>query len=144
MTPVLKEAQLPSLLPACGGRGPGGTPRPSRCGGCPDPRGPGSCHAGLGARGMGAAWEGQSTAKAPLWVSLIMNQPSYTAKKPLPKMLLLLRNSTQSRLSVEVRGSGTLLPQNLPGNGKDRSVCRQTARNSLQREGAAFLQCGAL
>lgn len=47
--------------------------------------------------------------------SSIVNKPSYTAKKPLPRMLLLLRNSTQSRLSVETRGSGALSPQNLPG-----------------------------
>ena len=43
-----------------------------------------------------------------------LGRSSYTAKKPLPRMLLLLRNSTQSRLSVETRGSGTLSPQNLP------------------------------
>ena len=47
-----------------------------------------------------------------------LGRSSYTAKKPLPRMLLLLRNSTQSRLSVETRGSGTLSPQNLPGKGK--------------------------
>lgn len=68
-----------------------------------------------------------------------MNKPSYTAKKPLPRMLLLLRNSTQSRLSVETRGSGALSPQNLPGE-RERTVRLRAdgKRGSLQTEKAVF------
>lgn len=56
-------------------------------------------------------------------------------------MLLLLRNSTQSRLSVETRASGTLSPQNLPGKGK-RTVRmladgKEGLSTSREREGGA-------
>lgn len=71
-----------------------------------------------------------------------MNKPSYTAKKPLPRMLLLLRNSTQSRLSVEMSGSGTLSPQNLPGKRKRtvRLLADRTEGLSAGRERAVLLQ----
>lgn len=36
------------------------------------------------------------------------------AAKPFPTQLLLLRNSIHIRLSVEIKTSGTLSPQNLP------------------------------
>lgn len=75
----------------------------------PHRQGSGSCHTRPGQR---AAWEGQRHIGS--CSGSIGNKPSYTAKKPLPRMLLLLRNSTQSRLSVETRGSGALSPQNLP------------------------------
>lgn len=65
----------------------------------------------------------------------IKNKPSYTAKKPLPRMLLLLRNSTQSRLSEETRGSGTLSPQNLPGKRKDSQDTADILLTSPQPEG---------
>lgn len=41
--------------------------------------------------------------------------PSYTAEKPFPTQLLLLRNSIHKRLSVEMIGSGSLSPQKRPG-----------------------------
>lgn len=64
----------------------------------------------------------------------LKNKPSYTAKKPLPRMLLLLRNSTQRRLSEEMRGSGTLSPQNLPGKGKDSQDSVDLELTTLQPE----------
>jgi hypothetical protein len=63
--------------------------------------------------------KGQMLASGHLPDCFIKNKPSYTAKKPLPRLLLLLRNSTQSRLSEETRDSGILSPQNLPGKRKD-------------------------
>lgn len=77
--------------------------------------------------------------------SSITNKPSYTAKKPLPRVLLLLRNSTQSRLSVEMSGSGALSPQNLPG--KWERTVRLSARSreglAAGRQKAVVFKCGS-
>lgn len=118
-------------------------PQPSPRGGCPSPHGSGSRRVSPGAGGTRrAAWEGiKRVSRATQGASVAWNKPSYTAKKPLPKTLLLLRNSTQSRLSVDVRGSGTRSPQNLPG--KWRRWVRPWAHGKKKlltgREEAAFL-----
>lgn len=48
--------------------------------------------------------------------------PSKTAENPLPTQLLLLLNSTQSRLLVETRGSGSVSPQNRPVEAHEKTT----------------------
>lgn len=59
------------------------------------------------------------------------NLPSYTAANPFPTQLLLLRNSIHILLSVEVRTSGTLSPQNLPERNKRIEVPKYDSMLSL-------------
>lgn len=56
------------------------------------------------------------------------NLPSYTAANPFPTQLLLLRNSIHILLSVEVRTSGTLSPQNLPKRNKRGEIPKYDSR----------------